>query len=92
MSASARAGSAALIVGPLLGLAGYAMLPTLSDDAAPLVHAVTVHPDAMVAGLTLQALGIAVLIGGMVWLAVTLIPAARRLAIAGGSPVSPVHF
>lgn len=84
MSTSARAGAAALIVGPLLGLAGYAVLPTLSDHAADVVPALTAHQGGMITGLTLQTLGIALLIGGLVWLAVRLAPASPRLAVAGG--------
>lgn len=84
MSTSARAGAGALIIGALLGFIGYAVLPTLSDDAADVVPALTNHRSGMITGLTLQTFGIALLIGGLVWLAITLAPSAPRLATVGG--------
>ncbi|HWB65450.1 MAG TPA: hypothetical protein VG708_01300 [Mycobacteriales bacterium] len=84
MSTSARAGAAALIVGPLLGLIGYAVVPTVSDDASDVVPALHAHHAAMIAGLTLQTIGIAILVGGLVWLAIRLVPAAPRLATVAG--------
>lgn len=93
MSTSARAGAAALVVGPLLGLAGYVVVPTVSDDASDVVPALTDHHGAMIAGLTLQTLGIALLVGGLVWLAIRLTPSAPKLApLAGALGVTGALF
>lgn len=84
MSKTARAGAAALAVGPVIGLIATIVLPTLSDDAGDIVTATTSHHSAMIAGLTLQTLSIPVMIAGVVWLATALVSIAPRLAVAGG--------
>jgi len=84
MSKAARAGAAALIAGPVIGLIATIVLPTLSDDARDVVTATTSHHSAMIAGLTLQTLSIPVMIAGVVWLATALAPKAPQLAVAGG--------
>jgi hypothetical protein len=84
MSTFARAGATALVGGPLLGLIGVLLQPTLSDDAGDVMSALSAHHNAMIAGLALQAVAIAVLIGGIVWLTVRLHTHAPRLAITGG--------
>lgn len=84
MSKAARAGAAALIAGPVIGLIATIVLPTLSDDAGDVVTATASHHSAMIAGLTLQTLSIPVMIAGVVWLATALAPKAPRLAVAGG--------
>jgi hypothetical protein len=84
MSKSTLAGASALVAAPLVVLAGVALLPTLSDDAALQVAALTDHRSAMIGGLVLQTLAIALLIAGAIWLATTLGPRAPRLALAGG--------
>ena len=84
MSKSTVTGVAALLAAPLTAFIGVAMLPTVSDDAAAQVAALTDHRSAMIAGLALQTIAIALLIGGVIWLAHTLAPRAPRLALAGG--------
>jgi hypothetical protein len=78
------AGPAALLAAPIVVIAGTLAQPTLSDDAATQVAALTVHRGPMIAGLTLRTTGLILLIAGAVWLALTLAPRAPRLAIAGG--------
>jgi hypothetical protein len=84
MSKSARAGAAALVAGPVIGLVAMIVLPTLSDDAADIVAALSAHHSAMIAGLTLQTLSIPIMVAGIVWLATTLTASSPRLAITGG--------
>jgi hypothetical protein len=84
MSKSDLTGAAALLAAPLLVLAGVALAPTVSDDAAVQVAALTDHRGAAIAGLTLQTIAISLLIGGVIWLAVTLASRTPRLALAGG--------
>lgn len=84
MSKPARAGAAALVAGPIIGLIAVIVLPTLSDDAGDIVAALTAHHSAMITGLTLQTLSIPVMIAGVVWLATTLAANAPGLALAGG--------
>jgi hypothetical protein len=83
-SKSSFAGAAALLGAPILVIAGTLAQPTLSDDAATQVAALTVHRGPMIAGLTLRTTGLILLIAGTVWLALRLAPRAPRLAMAGG--------
>ena len=83
-SKSTFAGAAALLAAPIVVIAGTLAQPTLSDDAATQVAALTVHRGPMIAGLTLRTTGLILLIAGTVWLALTLAPRAPRLAMAGG--------
>jgi hypothetical protein len=78
------AGAGALLAGPLVVIAAVIALPTLSDKAATQVAAVDHHRNAMLAGMTLQTIAIALFIGGTVWLAMTLSRHAPRLAYVGG--------
>ena len=83
-SKSTLAGAAALLAAPIVVIAGTLAQPTLSDDAATQVAALTVHRGPMIAGLTLRTTGLILLIAGTVWLALTIAPGAPRLAMAGG--------
>jgi hypothetical protein len=83
-SKSTFAGAAALLAAPIVVIAGTLAQPTLSDDAATQVAALTVHRGPMIAGATLRAIGVILLIAGTVWLALTLAPRVPRLAMAGG--------
>ena len=83
-SKSTLAGAGALLGAPILVIAGTLAQPTLSDDAATQVAALTVHRGPMIAGLTLRTTGLILLIAGTVWLALRLAPRAPRLAMAGG--------
>ena len=78
------AGATALLAAPILVIAGTLAQPTLSGDAAKQVAALTSHRGAMIAGMTLSMIAAVLLIGGIIWLALTLAPRAPRLATAGG--------
>ena len=84
LSKSTFAGAAALLAAPIVVIVGTLAQPTLSDDAATQVAALTVHRGPMIAGMTLRTTGLILLIAGTVWLALTLAPRAPRLAMAGG--------
>ena len=84
LSKSTFAGAAALLAAPIVVIVGTLAQPTLSDDAATQVAALTVHRGPMIAGMTLMTIGLILLIAGTVWLALTLAPRVPRLAIAGG--------
>ena len=84
LSKSTFAGAAALLAAPIVVIAGTLAQPTLSDDPATQVAALTVHRGPMIAGMTLRTTGLILLIAGTVWLALTLAPRAPRLALAGG--------
>ena len=84
LSKSTLAGAAALLAAPIVVIAGTLVQPTLSDDAATQVAALTVHRGPMIAGMTLSTTALILLIAGTVWLALTLAPHAPRLALAGG--------
>jgi hypothetical protein len=79
------AGAGALLLAPIVVIAANVARPTLSDDAATQVTAFTDHRGAMIAGIALSAIAIALLTGGIVWLALELAPRAPRLALAGGT-------
>jgi hypothetical protein len=78
------AGPLALLAAPIVVIASALIYPTLSGDAARQVSALTSHRGAMITGMTLDMAGVVLLIGGLVWLALTLAPRAPRLAVAGG--------
>ena len=84
MYSKSIAGAAALLAAPILVIAGALTQPTLSGDAAKQVTALTSHRGAMIAGMTLSMIAAVLLIGGIVWLALTLATRAPRLAMAGG--------
>ena len=83
MSKTTLAGVSALLLAPLTVFVGVAILPTVSDDAPAQVAALSDHRDAMIAGMALQTIAIALLIGGVIWLALALAPRTPGLAIAG---------
>jgi hypothetical protein len=78
------AGAGSLLLAPLLVIAANLARPTLSDDAANQVTALTDHRGAMIAGIALSTIGVALLTAGIVWLALMLAPRAPKLALAGG--------
>src|SRR6202011_4640834 len=78
------AGASALLAAPIVVIAANLARPTLHDDAAKQVAALTSHRGAMIAGITLSAIGVTLLTAGIVWLALRLAPHTRNLAIAGG--------
>jgi hypothetical protein len=78
------AGSFALLAAPIIVIAGTLAQPTLSDDAASQVAALTDHRGTMITALALNSIAVALLIAGVIWLALALTPRAPRLALAGG--------
>jgi hypothetical protein len=78
------AGSLALLAAPIIVIAGTLAQPTLSDDAASQVAALTDHRGAMITGMALSSIAVVLLIAGIIWLALALAPRAPRLAMAGG--------
>lgn len=84
MSTSARVGAGVLLAAPLLALVSDVVTPTFSDDAVDRVAALADHHTPMVIGMTVEVLSIALMIGGIVWLASALRAHAPRPALAGG--------
>ena len=83
-SRTKRAGAVALLAAPIVVIIATLVQPTLSGDAATQVTELTDHRAAMIAALTLSTIGVVLLIGGVVWLALALAPRVPRLAVAGG--------
>jgi hypothetical protein len=81
---STIAGAAALLAAPIVVIAATLAQPTLSDDAAKQVTALTDHRSAALAGMALSMIAVVLLIAGIVWLAIALAPRAPRLAVTGG--------
>ena len=84
MSKRTLAGAVALLAAPIIVIAGTLAQPTLSDDAASQVAALTDHRGAMITGTALSTIAVVLLIGGLIWFALALAPRAPRLAMAGG--------
>jgi hypothetical protein len=80
LSKSSFAGAAALLLAPLVVIPAVLVRPTLSDDAANQVAALTDHRQAVITGNALTSIAIVLLIAGIVWLALMLAPRAPRLA------------
>ena len=78
------AGSLALLAAPIIVIVATLAQPTLSDDAASQVAALTDHRGAMITGMALSSIAVVLLIAGIIWLALALAPRAPRLAMAGG--------
>ena len=83
-SKSTIAGAAALLAAPIVVIAATLAQPTLSDDTAKQVAALTDHRGAVIAGMALSMIAVVLLIAGIVWLAFALAPRAPRLAVTGG--------
>jgi hypothetical protein len=84
MSKPTIAGSFALLAAPIIVIVGTLVQPTLSDDAASQVVALTGHRGAMITSMALNSIAVVLLIAGVIWLALALAPRAPRLALAGG--------
>lgn len=84
MSKIDRAGATVLLGALLVALVTNLVMPTLSDDGADRLAALTDHHTPMVVGMTLEVFSIALMIGGIVWLATAFRHRAPRLALAGG--------
>ncbi len=85
MSRTTLAGAAALLAAPAVAIAGTLVQPTLSDDPAEQLAALTAHRGAMIAAIALSTSAIVLLIGGAIWMSLALAPRATRLATAGGA-------
>ena len=84
MSKRTLAGAVALLAAPIIVIAGTLAQPTLSDDAASQVAALTDHRGAMITSMALSSIAVVLLIAGIIWFALALAPRAPRLAMAGG--------
>ena len=84
MSKRTIAGAIALLAAPIIVIAGTLAQPTLSDDAASQVAALTDHHGAMITSMALSSIAVVLLIAGLIWFALALAPRAPRLAMAGG--------
>ena len=84
MSKQSLAGAACLLAAPLIAILATLIQPTLSDEAADQVTALTDHRSAMIAAITLNTIAVVLLIAGAVWLALMLAPRVPRLALVGG--------
>jgi hypothetical protein len=82
---STIAGALALLVPPVFVIIGTLAQPTLSGDAAAQAAALRDHRAAVIAGLSLSVIAVAILIAGVIWLAFAVAPRAPRLAMAGGT-------
>ena len=84
MSKRTIAGAVALLAAPIIVIAGTLAQPTLSDDPASQVAALTGHSGAMITGMALSSIAAVLLIAGIIWFALALAPRAPQLAMAGG--------
>jgi hypothetical protein len=78
------AGATALVAAPVLAIIGIAVSPTMSNQSADQVTAVSVHHFASGLGLTLQTLAAVLFIAGIAWLALAVAERSPKLALAGG--------
>lgn len=84
LSRPSLAGAISLVAAAPLVIIGTLVLPTISDEAADQTTALTNHRSAMILGQTLNNIALVLLIGGTIWLAVTIASAHPKLAVAGG--------
>lgn len=84
MPKSTLAGAAVLLTAPILAVIAVLIQPTLSDEAAQQVAALSDHRGEMIAAISLSTVAVVMLIAGTIWLALALAPRAPRLAFAGG--------
>ena len=84
MSKRTIAGAVALLAAPIIVIVATLAQPTLSDDAASQVAALTDHRGAMITSMALSSIAVVLLIAGVIWFALALAPRAPRLAMAGG--------
>ena len=81
MSKRTIAGAVALLAAPIIVIVATLAQPTLSDDAASQVAALTDHRGAMITSMALSSIAVVLLIAGIIWFALALAPRAPRLAI-----------
>jgi hypothetical protein len=85
MLRTAHAAAAALLAAPAVAIASVIIQPTLSDDPAQQLSALTDHRSAAIAALALNTISIGLLIAGVIWIALALSPRNPRLALTGGT-------
>jgi hypothetical protein len=73
------------VLAPIVGLVSALAGVPVSGKAADLASTFTDHPSAARLGLALNAVAATLLVGGIVWFALTCHRSAPRLAIAGGT-------
>lgn len=84
LSKPSFAGAVCLVVAAPIVIVGTLVSPTVSDEAADQVSALTDHRSAMILGQTLSNLALVLLIAGTVWLATATYSRSPKLALAGG--------
>ncbi|HET7046141.1 MAG TPA: hypothetical protein VFI37_14940 [Gaiellaceae bacterium] len=84
MSKTTLAGAGALLAAPILVIVATLVRPTVSEDAADQVAALTDHRGAVIAGLAIGVVAAVLLIAGTVWLAAAVASYGRNLALWGG--------
>jgi len=84
MSRPSIAGAISLVAAAPLVIVGTVVSPTISDEAADQSAALTDHRSAMILGQALSNIALVLLIGGTVWLTLTIAARSPKLAIAGG--------
>lgn len=77
-------GAACLLLSAPVVIVATLITPTLSDDAAKQVSALTAHRSAAILGLTLTSIALLLQVAGIIWLAFTLAQRSPKLALAGG--------
>jgi len=83
MSRPSIAGAISLVVAAPLVIVGTLVSPTISDEAADQVSALTAHRSAMIVGQTLSSIALVLLLGGTIWLALMVAPRSPKLALTG---------
>ena len=78
------AGATCLLLSAPVVIIGTLVAPTLSDDAAAQVSALTAHRAAAISGLVLTTIALLLQVAGVVWLAITTARRSPKLALAGG--------
>ena len=81
MTRTALAARTALLSAPVLALVSAALSPSVSDGD---VGAMEAHRQAMLVGHAISSVSIVLLTAGTIWLALTLVRNAPRLALVGG--------
>jgi len=84
MSKTSVAGATSLVAAAPLVIFGTLISPTVSDEATDQVNALAAHRGAVIAGMTLSAVALVLLIAGTVWLALVTAPRSPKLAVTGG--------
>jgi hypothetical protein len=84
MSRLSTAGAASLVLAAPLVIIGTLVSPTISDEAADQLRALTAHRGAAIVGQALSNVALVLLIAGTIWLALRIAASSPKLAVAGG--------